>query len=41
VGSDRAQVIRRYRRQAGEWTTTDLEGALFVPLIEDPTGNME
>jgi len=41
AGSDRAQVIRRYRRQAGEWTTTDLEGALFVPLIEDPTGNME
>ena len=41
VGSDRAQVIRRYRRRAGEWTTTDLEGALFVPLIEDPTGSTE
>jgi protein-L-isoaspartate(D-aspartate) O-methyltransferase len=36
VGSDRAQVIRRYRRRDGEWTTTDIEGALFVPLIEDP-----
>jgi protein-L-isoaspartate(D-aspartate) O-methyltransferase len=36
VGSDRAQVIRRYRRRAGEWTATDIEGALFVPLIEGP-----
>ena len=41
VGSDRAQVIRRYRRRAGEWVTTDIEGAMFVPLIEDPTGSAE
>jgi hypothetical protein len=31
-------VIRRYRRRNDEWRTTDIEGALFVPLIEDPAG---
>jgi len=36
VGSTRGQVIRRYRRRNGEWKTNDIEGALFVPLIEDP-----
>jgi protein-L-isoaspartate(D-aspartate) O-methyltransferase len=41
VGSERAQVIRRYRRRAGEWVTTDIEGAMFVPLIEDPTRSAE
>jgi protein-L-isoaspartate(D-aspartate) O-methyltransferase len=38
VGSTRGQVIRRYRRRNDEWRTTDIEGALFVPLIEDPAG---
>lgn len=36
IGDDRGQVIRCYRRREGEWRTTDIEGALFVPLIEDP-----
>lgn len=36
VGNDRGQVIRRFRQRAGEWEPTDIEGALFVPLIEDP-----
>jgi len=38
VGSTRGQVIRRYHRRNDEWRTTDIEGALFVPLIEDPAG---
>jgi protein-L-isoaspartate(D-aspartate) O-methyltransferase len=38
VGSTRGQVIRSYRRRNDEWRTTDIEGALFVPLIEDPAG---
>ncbi len=38
IGSERGQVIRRYRRRNGEWQTRDIEGALFVPLIEDPPG---
>jgi protein-L-isoaspartate(D-aspartate) O-methyltransferase len=41
VGSDRGQVIRRFRRRAGEWETADIEGALFVPLIEDPTDSAD
>jgi len=41
VGSERAQVIRRYQRRAGEWTTTDIEGALFVALIEDPPDGVD
>jgi protein-L-isoaspartate(D-aspartate) O-methyltransferase len=35
VGDDRGQVIRRYHQVDGRWTATDLEGARFVPLIED------
>lgn len=38
VGSTRGQVIRRYRRLNDDWKTTDIEGAVFVPLIEDPPG---
>ena len=38
VGSSRGQVIRRYRRRNDDWKTTDIEGAVFVPLIEDPPG---
>jgi protein-L-isoaspartate(D-aspartate) O-methyltransferase len=41
VGSDRGQVIRRFRRRADEWEPTDIEGALFVPLIEDPDGSAD
>lgn len=36
VGSDWGQMIRRFRRRDGEWEETDIEGARFVPLIEDP-----
>ncbi len=36
VGGERGQVIRRYERREGEWTSTDIEGAVFVPLITDP-----
>ncbi len=39
VGDDRGQVIRRYTREDGVWHSTDLEGARFVPLIEDPASN--
>ncbi|MCL7927396.1 MAG: protein-L-isoaspartate(D-aspartate) O-methyltransferase [marine benthic group bacterium] len=35
VGDERGQVIRRYRLEDGRWTASDLEGARFVPLIED------
>ena len=41
VGSDRGQVIRRFHQRAGKWEPTDIEGALFVPLIEDPDGTAD
>jgi protein-L-isoaspartate(D-aspartate) O-methyltransferase len=36
IGDDRGQWIRRYRFRDGRWISTDLEGARFVPLIQDP-----
>jgi protein-L-isoaspartate(D-aspartate) O-methyltransferase len=36
VGDDWFQVIRRYRKDGNEVTAEDIEGARFVPLIEDP-----
>ena len=36
VGSDWGQMIRRYRRHDRGWEEADIEGARFVPLIEDP-----
>jgi protein-L-isoaspartate(D-aspartate) O-methyltransferase len=36
VGGAWGQMIRRYRRRDGEWEETDIEGARFVPLVEDP-----
>ncbi len=36
VGGDWGQMIRRYGRREGGWEETDIEGARFVPLIEDP-----
>ncbi|MEJ2546294.1 MAG: protein-L-isoaspartate(D-aspartate) O-methyltransferase [Gemmatimonadota bacterium] len=36
IGDDRGQRIRRYRFRDGQWISTDLEGARFVPLIQDP-----
>jgi protein-L-isoaspartate(D-aspartate) O-methyltransferase len=41
VGDARGQVIRRYRRRDGDWTATDLEGARFVPLIQDTVPTSE
>jgi protein-L-isoaspartate(D-aspartate) O-methyltransferase len=36
VGSPAGQVIRVYRRRGPEWTSRDVEGVRFVPLICDP-----
>ena len=36
VGSDRGQMLRRYGRRDGGWEEKDIEGARFVPLIEEP-----
>ena len=36
VGDDWMQVIRRYSKEAGVLRGEDIEGARFVPLIEDP-----
>jgi protein-L-isoaspartate(D-aspartate) O-methyltransferase len=35
VGDERSQVIRAYRRRGDRWEIRDIEGARFVPLIED------
>ncbi len=36
VGDDWGQVIRAFRWRDGAWTSRSVEGARFVPLIEDP-----
>jgi len=36
VGDQWLQVIRRYTKRGGVLTGEDIEGARFVPLIEDP-----
>ncbi len=35
IGDDWLQVVRRYRKQGKEFEAEDLEGARFVPLIQD------
>lgn len=35
IGDDWLQVVRRYRKHGGEFEAEDLEGARFVPLIQD------
>ncbi len=35
IGDDWLQVVRRYRKQGEEFEAEDLEGARFVPLIQD------
>lgn len=36
VGDEFVQTIRRYRKREGDVAIEDIEGARFVPLIEDP-----
>jgi len=35
IGDDWLQVVRRYRKQGEAFEAEDLEGARFVPLIQD------
>jgi protein-L-isoaspartate(D-aspartate) O-methyltransferase len=38
IGNDWLQMIRQYRRKEARLEGRDIEGARFVPLIEDPEG---